>query len=224
LKKVISFALWGSNPMYLRGAVENAKIAPKVYPGWTLRYYTDERLMDTAGQELRDLGAETVEKPACDDYMGLYWRFEVVGDDGVDRFIIRDTDSRLNERESAAVKAWEASGRPFHLMRDHQVYHNVPIMGGMWGAVKGFMPSFMEEMAKWVGEEAPSRKRGDKDFWGSDQVFLKLKVWPVICDNFLGHDDCRRSPGRGDQRFGRPLPGKQFVGQQFDANNKAIVP
>ncbi len=33
--------------------------------------------------------------------------------------IVRDADSRLNVREKAAVDAWIASGRPFHVMRDH---------------------------------------------------------------------------------------------------------
>lgn len=109
-------------------------------------------------------------------------------------------------------------------MRDHQVYHNVPIMGGMWGAVRGFMPDFMSKMEWWLAEEVQKRYRPDKGYWGSDQVFLKHHVWPVIQGNFLGHDNSRRSPGRGDQRFSVELGRKRFVGQQYDANNNPIFP
>ena len=38
-KKVISFSLWGTTPMYTVGAVKNAELAPKIYPGWICRFY-----------------------------------------------------------------------------------------------------------------------------------------------------------------------------------------
>jgi hypothetical protein len=42
----------------------------------------------------------------------------VAADADVDRFIVRDADSRLNSREKAAVDAWIASGATFPIMRD----------------------------------------------------------------------------------------------------------
>ena len=32
-------SLYGSNPRYTRGAIENAKLVDKVFPGWKLRIY-----------------------------------------------------------------------------------------------------------------------------------------------------------------------------------------
>jgi len=58
----------------------------------------------------------------------MLWRFSVAGDDSVDRYIVRDVDSRLNARERFAVEEWIVSGNPLHLMRDHP-YHVAPIMG-----------------------------------------------------------------------------------------------
>src|SRR5262249_55665739 len=38
-KRVIAFSLWGREPRYLVGAVRNAELAARVYPGWTCRFY-----------------------------------------------------------------------------------------------------------------------------------------------------------------------------------------
>jgi len=39
MKKIISFSLFGDNPLYCFGAIENAKIANKIYEGWKTRFY-----------------------------------------------------------------------------------------------------------------------------------------------------------------------------------------
>jgi hypothetical protein len=68
----------------------------------------------------------------------MFWRFLVADDDSVDRFIVRDADSRLNAREAAAVLEWVQSGSSCHIMRDHP--NHVQIMnGGMWGGTKGML-------------------------------------------------------------------------------------
>lgn len=59
---------------------------------------------------------------------GMLWRFSIAGDESVDRYVIRDVDSRLNTRERLAVQDWIESGFPLHVMRDHP-YHVAPIMG-----------------------------------------------------------------------------------------------
>ena len=37
---------------------------------------------------------------------GMFWRFLVADDPSVDRFIVRDSDSRLNARDAFAVVDW----------------------------------------------------------------------------------------------------------------------
>ena len=51
----------------------------------------------------------------------------------MDIFISRDLDSRINDRELAAVHEWLESNKTLHSMRDHP-WHTVPIMGGGWGS------------------------------------------------------------------------------------------
>jgi hypothetical protein len=38
-RKVIAVSLYGKNPRYLQGAVENAMLAKRDWPGWTYRVY-----------------------------------------------------------------------------------------------------------------------------------------------------------------------------------------
>ncbi len=136
-KKVISFSLWGNNPLYTVGAIKNADLAPQIYPGWICRFYKDatvpsEIIENLAGRDYVEI--VSMDKPS-DDFLGSFWRFLAISDRDVEITIIRDADSRLNWREKAAVDEWLASGLPFHLMRDHP-WHKSEIMAGMWG-VKG---------------------------------------------------------------------------------------
>jgi hypothetical protein len=45
---------------------------------------------------------------------GMFWRFLVADDPSVDRFIVRDADSRLNPRDALAVAEWVRSGTALH--------------------------------------------------------------------------------------------------------------
>ena len=61
---------------------------------------------------------------------GMFWRFMVASDPTVDRYIIRDVDSRLNARDRIAVEDWIQSGYAVHTMRDH-VNHCWPLNGSV---------------------------------------------------------------------------------------------
>ena len=39
MKKIISFSLWGDNPKYTIGAINNAKLSQSIYPDWICRFY-----------------------------------------------------------------------------------------------------------------------------------------------------------------------------------------
>ena len=39
MKKIISFTVWGDNPIYTIGALKNADLAKDIYPNWICRYY-----------------------------------------------------------------------------------------------------------------------------------------------------------------------------------------
>lgn len=151
--KLISMSLWGSDPLYIGGFVENARLASVVYPGWRLRVYADSEALEALLERGFEPDAEgrwrqprhpeagefevVVRSADRSDSEGLFWRFEPADDASIERVIVRDADSRLNAREATAVQAWIDSGLTLHLMRDHQDHAGWPVMGGMWGIVGG---------------------------------------------------------------------------------------
>lgn len=173
--KVIAFSLWGTNPGFVVGAISNAKLAPLYYPDWTCRIYVGNNVPYHRHRELRDAGFEVFKRDIVSPYDGLFWRFEPAFESGVEAFISRDLDSRLNPREAAAVSEWLRSDTKLHTMRDHYE-HIVPILGGMWGC--RHWPEFETLLKHWT-----NRSR-----LGDDQDFLKNVVWPLIKDNCVQHD------------------------------------
>jgi hypothetical protein len=219
-KRVISFSLWGDDKKYTNGAIENVKIQKDLYPNWVCRFYYDETVPQVVIDTLEYHGAELVFKDKkSEGSNGLAWRFEVGFDDTVDRFIIRDTDSRLSIRELYAVNEWIESGKSFHVMRDHE-NHGVPILGGMWGGIKNFLPDFENLYTEWVTNLKATNHERDT-YFNSDQIFLWNDIWDRVKDDHMAHDDKFNFTGQE-----KPFPFEKlndcFVGQAFDEHDNPI--
>lgn len=186
LNKVISFAIWGNNPLYINGMYENIRLAPEIYPDWKVWVYIDGAVPQEAITKMQNDGAkviwgehanDTITKAYKRTWEGLFWRFYPASDPEVDVVIVRDADSRINYREQAAVNEWLSSNFTFHGMRDNW-NHNVPIMGGMWGAKKGAIPDMRECIRHW-------HKYRNK---GTDQTFLQNIIWENVRKKAMVHD------------------------------------
>lgn len=187
---VVAFSLWGSNPLYLEGAVANARAVPSLYPGWRCRIYHDDSVPAPTLAALRAVDAELIAMPpGSGPVQGLYWRFSASDDPEIDRFLCRDADSRVGPREAAAVRAWIDSGLPFHVMRDHPLHTEV-MLAGMWGGVAGLLPPLAALI------EAHAAAGGNR--W-RDQMFLRHQIWPLIRGHCLVHDSAQPD-------FGEPFP------------------
>ncbi len=202
-RNVIAFSLWGDGEEYTVGALENARLVGEIYPGWTARFYLDKTVPDAVVRGLKEHGAQIARRPTpSNPARGALWRFEAANDSEVDRFLCRDCDARLNTREAAAVAAWIADGRAFHIMRDSPAHLEL-VLAGMWGGVAGVLPNLIplieSQMADYGGRWA-------------DQVFLRHEIWPRIRAQALVHDSAF---GYGDARpfpEGSALPAGQHVG------------
>lgn len=192
-KNVISFSLWGTDPIYINGAIVNARIAPHIYYGWTTRFYCDSSVPEAAVVELKKAGAQIVwmRDPALQAIRPM-WRFLASDDPDVDRFICRDADSRLNCQELLAVDEWCRSDKNFHVMRDH-IYHMELMLAGMWGGKAGVLPKLRERLLT-------DRRYFDNRF--ADQAFLMNEIWPLIRGDVLSHDSYYSLNGS------RPFPGE----------------
>lgn len=207
----ISFSLYGNEPKYCIGAVKNVILAKRFYPDWKCIFWIDDTVPSDVRACLIRHGAE-LRIAEIANLFGCFWRFMVNDIPEVKRYIVRDTDSRISERELVAVNAWIESGRKFHTIRDHPAHSN-PIMGGMWGAVKGAIPSMRKLIEDWDGI---------KFGYDSDQQFLRDKVWPLVKKYALQHDTCCRGSFPGSKPLPSPLSYKnlRFVGEVFDEHDK----
>jgi hypothetical protein len=209
MKKIISFSLWGDNPVYTQGAIRNAELAKEIYPDWVCRYYVGKSTPNDIVVKLQNFdNTEVIVMENDGDWTGMFWRFYPASEDDVDVMISRDCDSRLNNRERDAVNEWLSSDKGFHIMRDHP-WHNTSILGGMWGSRKGVVTNMKKLIDDYI--------KGN--FWQVDQKFLKEKIYPTVKNNSLVHDEFFDK---------KPFPSKRplyiFVGQAFNEKDEFLHP
>jgi len=217
--RVISYGLYGASPRYTIGVVRNAELARLVYPGWRVRVYLDHTVPAPVVSELERLGAELVranEQSMGGGIGGMFWRFLVAADTSVDRFIVRDCDSRLNARERLAVEEWISSGAMVHSLRDHP-NHDRPLNGGMWGGRKGAVADMPTLVRKW----------SNRDEYMGDLDFLNTQIWTrsQVKSSQMAHDaySCHKYPNSKPFPTRRP-PDFQHVGQVFFGDGKPRMP
>jgi hypothetical protein len=178
MARYIAFNLFGGLPLYARGMHENIRLAPEVYPGWTVVLYADAAGMGA----LRTLGplpgaCTIVERPTPSGSEGFFWRFEAAMLPDAEWVVFRDADSRLNVREKSAVDEWIALGAPAHTMHDHPQHATWPVLAGMWGLRPGAAPWFEGALRDWT-------RRVDKF---DDQHFLAYKAFPHFFREAVHH-------------------------------------
>jgi hypothetical protein len=173
------------------------------------RYYIGKSTPNDIVVKLQNFdNTEVIVMDSDGDWTGMFWRFYPASEDDVDVMISRDCDSRLNNRERDAVNEWLSSDKGFHIMRDHP-WHNTAILGGMWGSRKGVVNNMKELIDDYI--------KGN--FWQVDQKFLKEKIFPLIVNNNMCHDEFFEK---------KPFPSKRplniFVGQAFNENDEFLHP
>ncbi len=216
-QNIISFSLYGSDPKYTYGMLSNTLLAKSIYRGWTVRIYHDSTVPIDIIYKLQSLDIELFDM-SNSNIPNMQWRFLPMDDPNVKYFIVRDTDSRLSQREKSAVEEWIQSGKNFHSMRDHP-FHKLLFMGGCWGAKAGSVPNFREKILKY--DHNPTTPPIGS--WGKDQNFLNTILIKHIDNNLFNHDAfyCNKFPG-----ISRGFPDKRitedFVGSLYSHENKRL--
>lgn len=167
MKKIIAYSLYGSDPLYLEGALRNAELCETVFSGWTCRFYVSQEIPEDLILKLKILGAEIVKRHRSDHIDGMFWRFEPASETGLTAMIVRDTDSRLTTRDKDCVDEWLASDKQFHFLRDHPSQRK-PILGGLWGCRGNAVPDIKKRISAWK----------KKSLKGNDQHFLLHSIYP----------------------------------------------
>ncbi len=210
MKKIISFSLYGNNLKYCNGLLENIKLQKQIYPDWICRVYYNNTVPEEIINKIKSFNCELFDMSNTElKSHGMFWRFLPYDDANVERFIVRDTDSRLNEREKNAVDEWIKSNCSLHIMRDHP-QHGVLILGGTWG-LKNDLQFNMKELILEFIKNRPIFKYGD------DQVFL-IKLHKKYINDMICHDDFFDFPN--NQKFPSGRLDYEFVGEVFDEKNQ----
>ena len=211
---IISFSLYGTDPLYCEGALQNVSLARIFYPEWTCRFYVDDTVPEDYTKRLLDMDAQVVRvERALGPMYGRFWRFWIAAEDNVARFIIRDADSRLNPRERAAVDEWILSGKSFHIMRD-SYHHRRRMLGGMWGGIGGKIPGIKGLIDNWW--------RFDQN-GGSDR-FLSEVIYAMVKDDCFCHDSIKhfRDEETHDFPAHEALEGTSFVGEIVTSDHQRM--
>lgn len=204
MKKIISFALWGDNPKYTIGAIKNANLSKEFYPDWISRFYVHKDVDISIINEIKS--AQNTEISIVNetpDWKSMFWRFLPVFDNDTECFICRDCDSRLSDREVAAVNEWSNSDKLVHIMRDHP-WHRFVMLGGMIGFKKEAFGILINSLSNFN----PTNE------YGTDYVFFNNVLYPQVKGLSLAHDEFFEK---------KPFPTKrknfEFVGEVYDEND-----
>lgn len=200
MKKCISYSLWGDNKVYTYGMVENVLLAKEVYPGWTVRIHYNDTVPPHIIEWFKSQeNAELIHHPGTKKKASnTLWRFEDMFTDWI--VIVRDSDSRLNIREKAAVDEWLESTKDFHIMRDHE-HHTVPIIAGSFGCRNNAckylpFPNTSDNYnmcpldfvyGKHVFDTFVNQLRDADDYYMIDQKFLYHYIYPRVVLQSMVH-------------------------------------
>jgi hypothetical protein len=218
--KYISFSLWGDNKVYTYGMIENVLLAREIYPGWTVRVHYNDTVPECIVTWLKQQdNVESVHHPGTvKKASNTLWRFEDLFSS--DTVIVRDSDSRLNTREKAAVDEWLTSDKDFHIMRDHQ-HHTVPIAAGMFGTRNNVcnLLTFKNNTrnynicpvdfidGKTLMKNFTDQLRNEDNKYMIDQIFLYHYVYPSVILNTIVHASHNKY-----EPFAKEFPNTEYTG------------
>ena len=207
---VISYSLFGTNPRYLDGVLSNIRAAHKYYCGWQVWIYHDAQTPRAVIDKSQRLGPTVVWfNMSASTIPPTLWRarpLATVSSEPVSRFISRDIDARLGEREAAAVAEWISGGRRFHMMKDHPLHRSSMLMG-TWGArAHAFdMDAIWRQMCSRPEHYA---RRHERTF--DQEVFMRHYLYEIAQKSLLEHSSIQ-CPSRADEaheggHYVRPFP------------------
>jgi len=206
---LVSFSLWGDNPMYNMGFIMNYGLHRKIYKDWEFVLYYDDTISDDIKDFIRVKNIKSFNMTGS-NIPGEFWRFLANDINEGGYTIFRDCDSRISEREELAVKEWVDTGKTLHVMRDHP-YHKIPLgvgkmgmLAGMWGLKSGVI-DITNRLEKFVST--------NNLIWGSDQTFI-YPIYEMFNEDMVVHD-----PFHSNKPFPSERKNFHFIGERFDGDN-----
>ena len=218
---------------YLWGAVRNAQLAAVFFAGWKLRIYVpaeaDRQVPRRVVKRLISLGAEVV--PVDSSLTQLdpeWWSYMTADDQSVDYFVVRHPDSRLSDRDAAAVSEWIDGGERsavIHCIRDHVSHMTRPISDGLWGARPRALQRLMgnQSLSAVIHNFVEAKQRIGIDF--NPDAFLSEVIFPLVSNrSILCHDVLSRASWPNSIQF--PVLRNHvldYVGLKYDQHGRILA-
>ena len=171
--KVISFCLFGDNPKYTRGMVENLKIIQEMLPDFLVYIHVGSGVPPAVVEAIAAFPHARVVVSSAPNWALPAHRICYPDEAAV--VFARDADSRINARDVWAMNEFIKSDKTFHIVRDH-VWHKSKIMAGLCGRKQSVQ--LAEPLSQWAATATLG--------YGSDEAFLST-VYPRVAGNALIH-------------------------------------
>lgn len=143
--KVISFCLYGSQEKYCRGLFENIEIIKNKLPEFYIFIYIGNEVPNDYIEKYSKYEKVKLFYTNCIGHDNMIHRFFAIDEDDVDLMIVRDSDSRIHDRDIWCISHFIQSKFYVHTIRDHPE-HRAYIMGGLWGLKKGLLNTKMRDI------------------------------------------------------------------------------
>ena len=227
-KKVVSYSVWGTNPIYLEGMRREARriVVDPFFIEWECWIYYNHTIGEEYRNSITSICPERIKWITLENkYQQIrnwnqtirMWRFLPIDHPEVELMICRDCDSLITEREKITINEWLNSEKQFHIMRDHPGHRN-KILAGMWGMRK-------------IGENGNRRWIDGKmeqliiawtphihDNYSFDEKFLEKCIYPLTVENRVIHDEIIRHEGEECRKYLMAWDNYRFIGEKVYPN------
>ena len=179
--KVISFCLYGNLEKYCKGLYKNLLIIQDKLSDYKSFLYISSDVSEEWIKCYEKFSFVKIFRTKSTGHDNMIERFFAIDEENVDIAIIRDVDSRLNERDIWCIRDFEKSTYLFHTIRDHPD-HKTLILGGLWGIKKECLPPNIK-IKSLYNKLNPKNTIINKI--QHDQHFLKYLVFPIVYNNMI---------------------------------------
>lgn len=176
---VFSFALYGENPLYTYGLLENIGLIGHHFPTWKVYVYHSPDVPESVLNVLRPCSSVVLRPTGVNGSPNKTYRFFAIDEPDVEVMFVRDADSRVHWKDRWAIREFLKSNMDAHVIRDNPM-HTAPITGGLWGIRKSTRVHIQNLYDAYS-------KKDIEDRWCSDQNFLADMLYPKIYKNLLVH-------------------------------------
>lgn len=207
-QKVIAVSVYGSSSKYtdntmfswiasiLEFLLPLSAEVQTLLPSWLIRIYVDftdsteaQRaiIANLSNVDVCNISNIPLFAPSSLSYLpGKIWRFLPVFDPLVDYVLSRDLDSPIIRRESETIEMWlsDRYKRKFFYTARDNIYHGVPILGGLWGAAPVRARRVLHDIFQPILIPVIAQRYNGT----GDQTFLTEYVWQRVKRRTLSFD------------------------------------